>query len=131
MNTKSVTSVEASEPHWIKGDRERLAQMRNAIKAQPETALVRYQGDMRPMLVSEVRQRMNDLAQRIAADVAAFKETGVTPVEADASRLAAVKDRLAVLGCAYVNTHHLPYWENRYGAEFRALEAERSQLEAK
>lgn len=47
-----------------------------------------------------------------------------------ASRLAVVKERMAVLGCAYVNTHYLPYWEHHYGAEFRALEIERKQLEA-
>lgn len=67
------TGQENSSPWWIAGDRERLGQMRSVIKGKPETALVRYCGDMRPMLVSEVRKRMNDLTLRIAADIARFQ----------------------------------------------------------
>lgn len=68
----SSAGTATKEPWWIAGDRERLEQMRNAIKKQPETAMVRYCGDMRPVSVSDVRVRMAELEARITRDIAEF-----------------------------------------------------------
>ncbi len=61
-----------NEPWWIAGDRNTLAAMHNAIAGKAETDTVRYTGDQRPVMVSEVRNRIEKLNARINADIAKF-----------------------------------------------------------
>jgi hypothetical protein len=79
MNVQQMNIVnrpQQMEPWWTAGDREVLAQMRNAIKGQPETAMVRYCGDMRPETVSQVRVRIEEKQATILRDIAKFIEVG-------------------------------------------------------
>jgi hypothetical protein len=79
MNVQQMNIVNRTqpiEPWWTAGDREVLAQMRNAVKGQPETAMIRYCGDMRPELVSEVRARIEAKQATILRDIANFIEAG-------------------------------------------------------
>ena len=73
---ETSADTNAPEPWWINGDRERLVQMRNACNKKPETAMVRYCGDMRPMLCSEVRALAYQLQARIEIDIANFRSAG-------------------------------------------------------
>jgi hypothetical protein len=64
------------QPWWIKGDLEKLEAMLTSIKGKPETAMVRYMGDMRPELRADVYEKAMNLKARIEADIARFNEVG-------------------------------------------------------
>lgn len=76
MTTTTETKMTALEPWWISDDRKKLELMRNATKAKPDASIVRYLGDQRPQLCSDVREQAYALASRIEADIKRFNEVG-------------------------------------------------------
>ena len=76
------------EPWWIKGDREHIEQMKNAIKGKADTERVFYIGDQRGAeLVSEVKAKIKEREERIPLDIARFNAAGC-----DYDRLNAIDD---------------------------------------